>query len=330
MTAPVRVVFGMPAYNRPDSLARTLESLLSQTYRDFAIVIVDDKPMPEVRSVVDTYAALDPRLVYEANPVRLGMIGNWRKAFDRARAQYPESEYFAWVSDHDMWHPRWLEVLVGVLDERPQAAFAYPYIQRVYPRHRRAITRRFDTSGLSTPLQRLRAARRGMTAGNCIYGLFRARVLAQAGVFRPVLAPDRQILVQCLLFGEGVQVPEILWYREVAGMFSYKRQRQMFFPTGIPLHTYLPAPVQHFGVLLWELGIRGRGRPMFGRVAGVGYAFVELWQASVRELLRPLQAWWHRFEATRLGEWVTGKRSPRTEADADDEATLADVGEHVR
>src|SRR5687768_18276506 len=108
-----RVVFGMAAYQRTDTLAQVLESLLSQTYRDFAIVIVDDRPTPEVRAIVDTYARLHPRITYEPNPVRLGMIGNWKKAFERSREVHPGSEFFAWVSDHDFWHPRWLEVLVA-------------------------------------------------------------------------------------------------------------------------------------------------------------------------------------------------------------------------
>ena len=41
------------------------------------------------------------------------MVRNWRKCFERARQEYPRSEYFAWVSDHDFWHPRWLEMLVA-------------------------------------------------------------------------------------------------------------------------------------------------------------------------------------------------------------------------
>src|SRR5204863_4244390 len=119
LAAGPRVVFGMPAYKRPDRLAQTLESLLMQSCRDFAVVIVDDGPSPDVQTIVDTYGALDARIHYEPNPERLGMIGNWRKAFFRSRELYPDSKYFAWVSDHDVWHPRWLEVLVAALDGHP-------------------------------------------------------------------------------------------------------------------------------------------------------------------------------------------------------------------
>jgi len=327
MTRSPRVVLGMPAYNRPDALPRALETLLSQTFTDFAIVIVDDKPSPEVKAVVDSYASSDARVVYEPNPERLGMIGNWRKAFDRGRERFPHSDYFAWVSDHDMWHPRWLELLVGALDESPRAVLAFPLMQRVYTgRHRRSVTRRFETRGMTSPLRRLRAAQSGMAAGNCIYGLFRAESLERAGVFRPVLAPDRQVILECLALGECVQVPEILWYREVAGEFSYGRQRRMFFPTHVPPHTYLPATVQHAGVLFWDLAVRGAGRPGIGRAAGAAYAAAALWLESRREVMKP-DAWWREMlRKTPLKAWVSTRARPD---DTEDESSGADAPERA-
>jgi hypothetical protein len=147
------------------------------------------------------------------------------------------------------------------------------------------------TVGTTSRQQRLRIAITALTAGNGIYGLFRARALERAGVFRPVLLPDRQVLEALALLGTFQHVPEILWYREVAGRFSYGRQRQMFFPGRPPVHTHLPAALQHCGVLLWDFGVRGRGRPDFGRLTGVRYALVQLWYATMRSLLRK-EAWW--------------------------------------
>ena len=305
-----RVVFGLPAYNRPDALPETLESLLMQTYRSFALVIVDDAPVPAVRDIVERYAAHDARVVYEPNPVRLGMIGNWRRAFTRSRELFPESEYFAWVSDHDMWHPRWLEVLIGVMDAEPQLVVAYPHSVRVYPAARgRASV--FGTAEGAHRATRLRAAATRLTAGNVIYGLFRASALQQAGVFRPVMMPDRQVLVALSLIGEFRQVAETLWYRRAAG-FSYARQRRMFFPDGVPWHTYLPANVQHCGVLLWDFAIRGRGRPAIGRAAGAGYAALQLWYTTKRELLRDDSRWREALRRTAVGrKLLPGGRAAR-------------------
>src|SRR6188474_2348381 len=89
VTASPRVVLGMPAFARPDSLPRTLESLLSQTYDDFALVIVDDAPDATIAPIVQTYAREYSRVTYSVNVKRLGMVGNWRKVFEQARASYP-------------------------------------------------------------------------------------------------------------------------------------------------------------------------------------------------------------------------------------------------
>ena len=306
-----RTVLGMPAYNRPDALPRALESLLSQTCQDFALVIVDDAPSAMIREIVDSYAGYGPRITYEPNPVRLGMIGNWRKSFVHGRELYPQSEYFAWVSDHDIWHPRWLEVLVDVLDNSPDVVLAYPLMERVFPTHRYAIRRRFDTTAVKSRVARLRAAISSMTAGNCVYGLIRSRALEQAGIFTAVLAPDRHVLMQLLLLGEFSHVPQVLWYREVAGEFSYRRQRRMFFPARIPIHTYLPMTFQHFGVMLWSFGVRGRGRPLFGRLSGMAYAIAYLWYSNKRELLRDDARWRLALERTAIGQRLLKRSLPQ-------------------
>jgi hypothetical protein len=48
---------------------------------------------------------------------------------------------------------------------------------------------------------------------------------------------------------------------------------------------------QHFGAMLWSFGVRGRGRPVFGRLSGVAYAFAYFWYATKRELLRDDARW---------------------------------------
>jgi hypothetical protein len=271
-----------------------------------------------VKAIVDTYSALSPCIVYEPNPVRLGMVGNWRKAFDRARALFPECEYFAWVSDHDTWHPRWLEVLVRSLEDRREIVMAYPQMQRVFPDGRRTtVSRRFDTVGVTSPAARLRAATSQVTAGNGIYGLFRVSALQQVGVFRAVLMPDRQVLLALTLIGEFAHVPEVLWYREVAGVFSFSRQRRMFFTTHVPLHTHLPANVQHFGVALWDLVVRGTGRPAFGRLRGLGFALLQILYSIRREVTRHDADWRLALQRTALGRWLLTPSSEDVEEGAE-------------
>lgn len=291
MSSAPRVVLGMPAYKRPDTMARTLESLFSQTFQDFALIIVDDSASQQTAAIVEAYACRYPHLHYEANSVRLGMVGNWRKVFQRARESYPRSEYFAWVSDHDLWHARWLQELVAVLDAHPDVVLAYPEHVRMLPERSEVARKEFETLGMTRRADRMRKSARYMLAGNMIYGLMRADVVEAAGVFRPVVTPDRQVLLALSLFGQVAQVPEVLWYREILRLFDVGRQREVFFPNGAPLYIYLPSHVQHCATLLWDFGIRARGRPAFGRLAGIQCAAIQLWCSCVRQLVLPKSEW---------------------------------------
>lgn len=298
MSAGPRVVLGLPAFNRPDALRRTLESLLSQTCQDFALIIVDDGPTAEAAAIVAEYARDVPQLTYEANATRLGMVGNWRKAFVRGRELYPTSEFFAWVSDHDVWHPHWLQELIAMLDREPAAVLTYPESLRMGAGDNKMVGAGFETAGMATRGTRLRAAATSMLAGDMIYGLMRADALAAAGVFRAVVTPDRQLLLSLALFGEFRQVHEVLWYREFARTFSLSRQREAFFPGGAPWHAYLPSHLQHCGVLLWDFALRGRGLPAFGRIAGFRYAAMQLWWSTLRQLRQRKSGW--RLRVARL------------------------------
>jgi glycosyltransferase involved in cell wall biosynthesis len=110
-------VFGLPAYNHGHKLRQTLNSLLNQSLPNFRLIISDDGSTDETPAILKEYAARDDRIIHMRTPRRLGYIGNARRCFELARKQFPSTEYFAWASDHDIWHPRWLEVLALALDE---------------------------------------------------------------------------------------------------------------------------------------------------------------------------------------------------------------------
>lgn len=276
--SPVKVAIGLPLYNQGKHLRESLESLLSQTDRRFGLVLVDDASIDETPWVAAEYAEGDPRVVYHRNEQRLGMTANWRRAFELAHQHFPEAEYFAWASDHDVWHPRWLELVLPAIDENPAVVLAYPLNLRISdageafrdPWH-------FDMRGVKGPVRRLRRALAGMSAGNMVYGLIRIDALKRAGVFRRVLLPDRLLVAELALYGQLAQVPDVLWFRRYGGLLTMDRQRKSFFPDGAPLHTWLPWWLSHGAVLFWNLALAGRGKPSVGRLRGavVALTYVE-------------------------------------------------------
>ena len=106
-----------------------------------------------------------------------------------AARECPSAEYFAWVSDHDRWHPRWLERLVAELDARRRRGARVSDHAADGARRARSSRR---GRGCSTPRRATdlgarwrQFCREGVGSGDMVYGLMRVDALRQAGIFRP-------------------------------------------------------------------------------------------------------------------------------------------------
>jgi hypothetical protein len=267
MRRTVRAVFGVPLYSRGEHLAEAIESLLGQDCRDLAIVVIDDGEGDEAQELLHSYE--DPRLTYERNERRLGLVGNWKRCLERALELHPNIEYFAWASDHDVWHPHWLTAMLQELDSHPQAVVAYPRNYRVGAAGEvLRLDWEWDTAGQAERWARFRDACRHMHPGDIVYGLFRLAALRRCE-FPHLLVPDRLLLAELSLHGEFRQVPEVLWYRRFRHEVTQERQRAAIYPGAVPLHAYLPWPAGHVAALAARLVVRGRGRAVVGRPDGL-------------------------------------------------------------
>jgi glycosyltransferase involved in cell wall biosynthesis len=305
-------VFGLPVYNGEQHLAEALESLLTQTRDDLAVVVVDNASTDGTGEIAARYAELDPRVVYTRNERTIGAVHNWRRAFDLAGERFPAATFFAWASDHDVWHPRWLELLAEELTAHPAAALAYPFAVRIddwgseYPTGGHP----FETAGLSRAEQRLRhVSRHAAALGDLIYGLARRDALTRAGPYPLVVLPDRLLLLRLSLEGEFRQVPRRLWFRRyrTGVVMSNRRQRQSFFVGRAPWWAHVPWPVTH----AVAVGRAGGGRlPAILFLESVRRALVARWDRSRRRFRWRRRRWRRLYRALgrgaleRLGLWA--------------------------
>jgi glycosyltransferase involved in cell wall biosynthesis len=78
----------MPAYNAGRFLGPAIESVLNQTWRDFEFIIIDDASIDGTRERIEEYAARDPRIRNEPNPVNLGVTRTLNRAIGLARGDW--------------------------------------------------------------------------------------------------------------------------------------------------------------------------------------------------------------------------------------------------
>jgi hypothetical protein len=252
-----RTILGMTLYNNARHLREAAESILGQSRRDFMLLMLDDGSTNDVQGIAREYEQRDDRVRYCRHPQRLGMVATWKEVAEIARREYPQAEFFAWVSDHDRWEPQWLARMIAELEAHPGAVLAYPRTLRIDEAGAfiDKEPRVFDTSGVANPRERWRQfCWAGFGSGDMVYGLMRMRALEAAGTFRPVLNPDRLLIAELSRQGGIRQVDEPLWYRRQSGAASVTRQAASLFADKTPPRFHWPPSLQH-AVLLRQQGV---------------------------------------------------------------------------
>jgi hypothetical protein len=296
------VGIGVTLRNRAEYLPEALDSLLSQSYPRVQFALVDDGSSDRTEAIARAYAARDSRVRYVRFPERRGMVAAWRTAFEEATRD--GATYFAWGSDHDRWHPQWLETLVAALEAQPDVMVAYPLTQRMNSRGEEQAKpgRQFETVGIGDRRERWKLFNRSdsVAAGDMVYGLMRATAVRDAGIFREVLCPDRLLMAELTLRGQIRQVPEVLWYRRQFDTGSVERQRSTLFAPGTQPPSAWTAPWYLHARTLWDHYVRQANpavalpRPEARRLV-VNYAAAYAWRhyakSSVQRGLLSVLGW---------------------------------------
>lgn len=101
----------MPVYNTPEEYLReAIESILTQTFKNFELILVNDGSTNNVEEVILSYA--DPRIVYVRNSHNLQLVTTLNKGLALCHG-----EYIARLDADDIALPTRLEKQVLFLDE---------------------------------------------------------------------------------------------------------------------------------------------------------------------------------------------------------------------
>ena len=206
-----KVTIGIPVYNGENYLADTLDSILSQTFEDFEVLITDNASTDGTEAICRAYAERDPRVRYHRQPKNLGAAPNYNDVFHRSH-----SEYFKWSAHDDLIEPAFLEECVSVLDTRPDVVVAFTMFDSINSEGVRIDIGK-ARPGLASPevSTRVRTAiypyRQGGASDAAIFGLMRRSALDRTRLHGSYTGSDRTILMELALLGPFFQVPERLF-----------------------------------------------------------------------------------------------------------------------
>lgn len=119
-----RLAVIMSVFNGAQTVAASMESILSQEYEDFAFVIVDDASTDATPEILARYARQDRRIRLVGNRT------NQERCISRNTAIHAvDSEYVAIMDADDMAEPHRLGAQVEFLDSHPEVDVCGGYIE---------------------------------------------------------------------------------------------------------------------------------------------------------------------------------------------------------
>jgi len=113
----------IPVYNHADSLRRSVESILAQTYRPLEIVVIDDGSTDELEKVLLEIVTLanqkqiDIKVIHQKN---CGAPAARNKGFIESKGEY----VIFWDAD-TIGKPEMLLKMVEALEQHPEASYVY-------------------------------------------------------------------------------------------------------------------------------------------------------------------------------------------------------------
>lgn len=98
----------IPVYNGSATIARAVESCISQTLAPYEVIIVDDASTDNTRAIVESYK--QAKLITQA--VNSGPSAARNKGWNEAKG-----ELIAFLDSDDIWHPKKLSVIAQVFTD---------------------------------------------------------------------------------------------------------------------------------------------------------------------------------------------------------------------
>ncbi len=117
----MKIAVILPNYNHAAFMEQALEGVLSQTYKNWQLWVVDDGSTDDSWAIIERYRDRDARIVAEKFPRNRGVNATARRCLELCSGDL----LFATAADDYISNPRYFELAVAALQRFPQAAAVY-------------------------------------------------------------------------------------------------------------------------------------------------------------------------------------------------------------
>ncbi len=208
---PPLLSIGLAVFNGAEHLRESIDSLLAQDVGDLELVISDNASTDETPAICAEYASRDPRVAYTRNSQNIGAAANFNRVFALSSGRY-----FMWGSDDDIWEPSFARKCIGQLDVAPRAVGCtsqIAFIREDGSAKTEWTYESIDTSGLPVEQRVHELVKR--TGWFAVYSVIRPSALRSTSLFPPTYGADVRLVLELLLLGDMLAVPETLLHIRV-------------------------------------------------------------------------------------------------------------------
>ncbi|NEP52091.1 MAG: glycosyltransferase family 2 protein [Moorea sp. SIO3C2] len=202
------VAICIPTYNQSQYLWESVGSACGQTYANVEVWVSDDASTDETPEVMAQLCQQFPQVRYYRQPKNLGMAAN-----NNWVLKQPNTEFIVRLDSDDALLPNYVETLLPLLENHPEAGYAHSAVQEIDERsHNRAVRRIARQHEFQSADESLLAAVFGVKVAANI-AMFRAEALPAVRFYEdsPDFAQDYNMWVRMADAGYGnVYANEIL------------------------------------------------------------------------------------------------------------------------
>src|ERR1041384_6872126 len=204
-----KVSVGLPVYNSENYLDDSLRSLLSQSYRDFELIISDNASTDATGEICQGYAVKDRRIIYHRNNRNMGIAWNHNRVFHLS-----SGEFFMWAAHDDVRTTDYISQCVAALEADPSKVLAFTKVEFIDEEgtdlKMQGVILKTDSQ---KPHERFRELIRMDYTCEAMYGVIRTAVLKRTALHGPFPDSDRVLLAELGLHGQFIRAQNVIFYR---------------------------------------------------------------------------------------------------------------------
>ncbi|MGE5221505.1 MAG: glycosyltransferase family 2 protein [Omnitrophica WOR_2 bacterium] len=242
------VSVGFPVFNGEKYLEPALDSIITQTFTDFELIISDNASTDRTQAICMEYAARDPRIRYYRNDRNLGAAPNFNKV-----VKLSSGKYFKWAAYDDLIAPDFLMRCVEVMDQHPEVVLCFPRVKIIDQNgaYQENYIPEPETVGVEVQ-KRFRNLLLYPHLSTQFYGLIRSSVLKKTSLLGNFPSSDEVFLIELGFQGDFYEVPDYLFLlrkhseQSTEGSYQVQRARTVWFDTSWKGKIVLPKWIYFF------------------------------------------------------------------------------------